>query len=245
MTETTEHPVYTQHESTVALLLKNTYWTEATHYSNAQSSPEMAVNHGRWDTEFGDIGPADDAELSAEADIPRKNKKNKIWLRVARLVIENKLDPEIFVRRQFGCFSGVGKPPRPEMMLGPAALKRYEDGREISARDIEVALGTQKQTMRTNIAVKLSVGYAKEQAWEDVLLDLDLGMSALFRYCMAVSMANELKSKRFMVMAGEFRTPAAIQYVRDAAAYDQFWKDLIPRYIRKNAEEIYRRFFER
>jgi hypothetical protein len=70
-----------------------------------------------------------------------------------------------------------------------------------------------------------------EQSVQFVLLDENLSLSALFRYCIA------RRAKCFDI-ARRYRTSAAVQYVRQRELYDTVWGALIPPKFKMKAQSI-------
>lgn len=185
----------------------------------------------------------------------KPDRSAQVWFDVADIVIKNKFDPERFIRRQF-----VVMPPKlptedsknrvhPERFKTPRAIKNYKAGHGISITEIAAAFRSQRDIFKREVVVAGQSRVDKldsEQAWHQVLVDDDMPLSALFRYCMARSILKQKGLQHrdlFKVVARTYRAAAAIQYIFEADEYDEVWKDYLPVGWTEKAQQIYRNYF--
>jgi hypothetical protein len=192
---------------------------------------------------FADSGEV--TEDNPRGDV-RRSKAAEMWLKIARIVIEQKLSPESFVNAQFVVLSPTSKPPFPTMLLGGQALSTYHEGRKLSQAAIVVSLECQIHHCQQQIAeLKYSsLKVSGEDAWARVINDLSIELTALFRLCMASYVAAQpgtINRQRFVQLINQFRDAAAVQYCLDSEAYDRVWQNKIPANFKAEAEQIYRR----
>ena len=138
------------------------------------------------------------------------------------------------------------KPPFPNQLNAPRAFANYAAGGEISFNEIFSAFNSQQQIAENHMVVAQQGGSSAEEAWEDVLDDDDMPLSALFRYCLALSVAKKSQDERFKDIARRFRTVAALQYLQDPESYNAIWgEEWIPQKFRDKVHGIYDRVYGR
>ncbi len=158
-----------------------------------------------------------------------------IWPKIALFVLKHKLDPERFVKAQF-LKLGMKRAPTPNFLVGQKALDKYyawPEFEEISEQEIKSALmsGTSIYNLQVE-EIRAITGWPADKVNLSVLMDTTLGMSAIFRYCMACKV-KQPKAARYYFRA------AAWQYCREDKLYDEFWGDFVPAKFKSQAKEIF------
>ena len=154
-----------------------------------------------------------------------------IWPKFAKFILDQKVNPAQFIKAQFeNCH---GKPPAsPAMLISSKALARYNEyrnNREVE-KDLTIAKDAQTRTATDAIRFyKLSFGPSVD-TYRSVIMDMNLALSALFRY----TLAKNCKQEDLMTVWFE---PALIQYLYEYDAYDIVWGSLIPPEIKSAAAE--------
>lgn len=164
-----------------------------------------------------------------------KRECKPIWPKIAIFVLNNRLDPDRFVRAQFFNL-GQRRVPAPNHLLGQGALAKYANWpnmQEISEKEVVNSLATASAIFRIQVGDYVSITKKPRPVIvKSVLLDENLSMSVLFRYCMA-------KREKIGSVAKRYFRAAAWQYTRDKALYDYHWKDFIPEGFSDRALAIY------
>ena len=76
----------------------------------------------------------------------------------------------------------------------------------------------------------------------EILFDVEVALSALFRYCMATSIVNQARTQNkeiFNEIALRYRQAAVMQYIPAADVYDTTWGKFIPPAFHIDAEQLY------
>ena len=160
-----------------------------------------------------------------------------VWPRIARFLLEHRFDPEVFVRRQFQLHSGEYV-IKPNQLYGEVALDRYYEMARVSRDEIVAALrGQQNALVRAvrqfqDMAMLEGEEFPPSTIRASVLLEESAPLSALYRYCMA-------RSEGLKEIARVYRAAAVMQYMRDAALYDEIWGAKIPEGFKTYAREKY------
>ena len=232
---------FTQAEVDTAELLRNVYNIERRRHLNNQNVQAKAYDPNSWEDNI-----ESDKDTGENAEDETASKKSNEWLELAKRVIIERLDPETFIRRQFQVTPSNGRPPWARELNSPQAFTNYEAGASSSYDEIRVAFSSQQQIATNNMVVAQADDDTAEEAWEEVLDDDDMPLSALFRYCLALSVAKKTKDERFKDIARRFRQVAALQYLQDPDSYDEIWgPEWIPAGFRARADKIYNSVYDR
>lgn len=161
-------------------------------------------------------------------------KFQSVWPDLAKFVKANNLNPETFIKAQFtNC---RGRPPlSPTMLKTSRAIKRsktYQDTKEFE-RTLQIAKDGQIRRAYDAVESNKSFYGPGANAYRAVIMDLNLPLSALFRYALAYSSQQ-------MDLVEIWYELALAQYLYDSGPYDQVWGDLIPPPLREAAEKINR-----
>lgn len=229
-----EHP-----EDAVARLMYATYQIECSRIAGTTRKPEKLNRLGRMDDER--------AEGEGEKYTSKQEKQLLFWRNMAVWVLEQHFDPEKFIRCQFVVLPVGANPPMPNQLKGSQALRNYYKAREVSRSLIESALASQLSEFQCEVATRtVPNGKSAEELWADILDDEVLRLSALFRYCVAVSVYCDPKTVNRSLVSPiivKYREAAALQYIFKAEAYDEMWQDYLPIKWKQKAEAIYRNYY--
>jgi hypothetical protein len=234
----------TEREHRVASVLQNTYNLERNRHLSNQHLLASAYEPGKWHEQLFTLD-----EANFEDSLGHQPEKH--WLELARRLLAEEIDPETFVRRQFHMLRPEVKPPFPNQLNTPLALKNFELGKEQSLREIRLAFKTQVQLARNNIQANKVVDGDNSQedtfaAWDAVLDDDDSPLSALFRYCLARNEYESTKDDRFKDIVEQYYQPAALQYLQDPEAYDEVWgSEWIPDWFLAAARKVFNSVYGR
>lgn len=160
-----------------------------------------------------------------------------VWPGIALFLIENDIgNYATFVHAQFAARNRKGHPPTPLQLKGNVAIqnwKKYAHGPEEHIKMIQRAFERQKQVARANIAreTQNTPNLSRVEIQEYVLLSETLELTALFRYCLAIS-------EKLVDVARRYHQAALVQYVLDRRSYDQIWQDWIPAGLAKAADNL-------
>jgi hypothetical protein len=228
---------FSPNEEQVAYLLKKTFLVEKRKFLDNQ----------RLDPTPGEV-PCDldlnrkiqeDAEEFPEETPSSLSAPDQMWLDIARRVIKSRFSPELFVRRYFATLRPEGRPPLPNAFKSDRAFAAYEEGREAFYQSVQVAFRMQAETAEVEMALAQQHEPKKLMAWEMVLMNDRLALSALFRYCLALRIRKDHGAKRFLQVANNFERMAALQYMEDPSIYDEIWGDWIPDKFKQEAAGVY------
>ncbi len=172
--------------------------------------------------------------------------KAKIWLKLAEQLIASRIDPRVFIEAQFNCLAAGDKTPFPEMLLTSQALENID--RANAAAMVQIAESLQWHTGRFRTCVHTAKHVTSHkrsdyEAWAYVIGDLDVELTALFRFCIAYDAATSPEVKiraEFVRLARIFKTAACIQFCTHAKAYSECWKHMLPKGFAKEADRVYR-----
>jgi hypothetical protein len=153
-----------------------------------------------------------------------------IWPGLAEFVKANNLSPDAFIKAQFA--NCRGKPPlSPAMIKNSKAIRRcktYQDTKEFE-QTLRIAKDGQIRQAYNAVEANKSFYGPGANAYRAVIMDLNLPLSALFRY--ALSYTSQQTD-----LAEIWYEPALAQYVFDSGPYDEVWGDLIPPPLREAAQ---------
>jgi hypothetical protein len=160
---------------------------------------------------------------SGEASDGKKYKIN-VWKAAAAICEEGNYDIKKFVRAQFFKAREV---PFPNSLLSNKAIKHYTDLVSSSFDEIANALTAQLNQF-SNCTFRLSGLMDENEAKAFALMDRTVGLSALFRYCVAYWLYKTTKEAQFDNILSYWREEAVNQYLDNAALYIEIWDDLLP-----------------
>jgi hypothetical protein len=231
---------FTVSEHDVALTLKQSYEVERKNHSVNQR--------------IGDHRPFSFKVSSVEETWAKANNDNveafksdsdkEFWLGLARKVLAKRLDPRMFIRRQFMLLERSSPPPPRKMLGSDRAFANYDACRTLSRENIAVAFQSQKDTARNEIILAQDEDCDVIEASVETIWDFELSLSALFRYCLALQLFEQYKDQQFKDAADELHVVAALQYIEDPNAYDTVWgSKWLPVGFRSDAALVYKRVY--
>jgi hypothetical protein len=211
---------FTMSEHDVARTLKETYEIERkNHVANQRTGSDQAHRMQIVSVDRAWTEEAKDENVEAfEGETDKE-----FWLGLARKVLARRFDPSMFIRRQFMVLNRALRPPPKKKLTGAKAFSNYEAGKEASRGQISTALTIQRDTARTEIILGQDADCDVVEAAVEVLWDMELSLSPLFRYCLALQLLKEHRDNQFQEVADAFHTVAALQYMEDPEAYDTVW----------------------
>ena len=220
--------------------LKETYIIERRIYeTNRDGKASKYLPSSKYD---GSTDSPFDRDISRREESVEIAKVESTWLKQARILRVAQIDPVDYVRRIFFMIDGVSTtPPTPHDLTSARAMDLYRQGCEGKLEDIERAWRIQCEAAEIRILVQQAVGstakrkVSMRKATLDVLYDRSVGLSALFRYCLAKSM----KHPKFEQLAAIYEGDAATQYIRSSREYDQVWGDWITDEFRRATPKLY------
>lgn len=154
-----------------------------------------------------------------------------VWPKLAEFIIKHGVDPVGFVKAQFK----ADRPPlNPSMLLNTAAIERYRKFSDNKEFEREVMLSKEVQTRAAAASLEYYrklYKYDTELSYKAMLLDDSLGLSSLYRYCVAKLIGEE-------DVAALFLNFAAMQYSEGPAVFDTVYKDWITDELRIAANDV-------
>lgn len=151
------------------------------------------------------------------------------WQRIADLCIAEKINPRSYISTIFASLDPAKKTvPNPNYFCGEKALDTWRQSRRGQERAIELSLRSETEAAANKMGFYLSMGFTKRRAYRTTLLDDSLGLSPLFRYCVAVSL-------KYDDIADHFYTAAMTQFAEFDKYYRKFWAEMLPAGFAKRA----------
>lgn len=154
-----------------------------------------------------------------------KDRQNKtIWDRLAVQLRALRMFPEILVSVAFRQFAlAGGKTPLPNQLLVRPVVTAYRNQfAPVTAEEAADKLRTEIEVFQRFVACLLSRGNRSlEEVRRFSLLDRQVGISPLFRYCAAIS-------EGLTDIADIFEPMASVQFSPSWRAYRDAWGDFLP-----------------
>lgn len=148
-----------------------------------------------------------------------------VWLRLAKFFLEHRIDPPAYIRIQFEEADNREYAPNPDQLVSPKSLYRWKKAVSNKEREIKLALESQIELASGNIIMlQAYADKTVEDASALTLLNIGLELSALFRYCLALSIGG----KRFRQIARRFEVGACLQFERFREFYLRHWAKVLP-----------------
>jgi len=153
-----------------------------------------------------------------------------VWVAVAdKLIAMHCLAPERFVQAQFL----YKQPIKPNMLKSEAAWDRFTafNGDATARLKSEFKAECIAFEMAQQEAVTWFPDADKKDIWRFVLRDTQSQLSALFRFCIALS-------EQLGDIAAQFQALALQDYLQNPQGYDHAWGTKLPDSLKKEAENI-------
>jgi hypothetical protein len=172
------------------------------------------------------------------AECLEDKEKPNIWLQVWKGLKAKHVDPLDFVRIVFGALTDTpSAPPHPPQLLSDSTWATYSEAMRHIREDVTQNFHINRNLVASEINLRK---YLYEETTREATLaiieSVDLGLSYLFRYCLARSM----KKRAFRLAAERLERSAAIEYVRCRLAFDStVWKEWLPQDFIGRAYSLY------
>lgn len=145
-------------------------------------------------------------------------------------------EPEAFVRTAFDHTPIDRKiAPLPHELRSDKYLAIWEKYYPKIAQNLATALEIEKRAGSAAIASYQIVGTPRDDSYAIVLMNRNVAMSPLMRYCLARSIGGV----RFRRIATRFEPDAILQFMRYRRQYKRVWKDVLPKGFSARARRIY------
>lgn len=155
-----------------------------------------------------------------------------VWPKIADFILAHDLDPAILVKSVFARRSSL-TPPTPNLLTTKEALKNYRSYCENAVAEAKRRFDTQLGIFQSELFIRQNYKrQSVENAVFEILRDGILGLSPLFRYCMACK-CDDLE------LANKLRELASAEYLLSRKVYDEAWgDDFIPADLKIKAEQF-------
>lgn len=160
-------------------------------------------------------------------EVVMKPGRKSEWLKLADWCERHKIDPETYVTVVFTNLRITRKrAPEPNQITKGFYLDLWDDNIPKLSERIRVELVTQTSIAEGRWArIRLSYeDVTSLEAWAEVLCDVNLSLSPLFRYCIA----KRIGGKRFNKIARRFEVQAMLGFMRFRAWYEKHWAAILP-----------------
>ncbi len=154
-----------------------------------------------------------------------------VWPKIARLVMQQQLNPVVFVYVQFSETRGH-KIPKPNMLLADDALERYRRYTSNIVQQLKDDFARQSSALQLRLSELKGHGGTELQQMITALHDhhtIDAG--PLFRYCAACMAGLEHVAERY-------RVAALSEYAFQQEHFDAAWGAHIPEALRQEAAAL-------
>lgn len=159
-----------------------------------------------------------------------------IWVKLAQFFIENKIEPRAYIHAQFEEAGKRERPPNPDQLTSANSLFRWKRAKKRKEAEIKLALQIQATIATKKITILQAYGgKTPEDTSAITLLNIGLELSALFRYCLALSIGG----KRFRRIARQFELEACLQFERFRKFYLRHWSKVLPEGFSERSRLIY------
>ena len=154
------------------------------------------------------------------------------WPRIVQFLLKHSItDFQAYIAVQFSARRLMGPAPTPKHMVGEKALQVWKNYRKSFAKtagDLRHSLNCQKGVFSHAILRlhKELPRLSPNQVRDGVLLDTDLALTALFRYCLAMS-------KGLAKIARVYELAAKAEFLANRAAYCSAWRAWIPESLKE------------
>lgn len=161
---------------------------------------------------------------------PHGNRKN-IWVKIAKFCLRNGLEPEDYIYYVFSTLKPE-QVPQPNHLLSERLRQQYIDNHcreEERLEHIRLAFTEQKLNLMSRLDEWTQVALeektiSKRDIQLAILGDDGLGLTALFRFCLAIQ-------EKLDDVAQYYFEPAVLQYLRFRKEYQEVWGDFLPTWL--------------
>jgi hypothetical protein len=168
-----------------------------------------------------------------DGGVVKGKKRQPIWPKIARFMLENGLDPLQSMYRYFEYASKTGRVPWPNQMMTDECLQVCQAPREETVQDFDNLWESERERAVVRIrTLQQDFNLSARDATRRLLLDKYCDLSPLFCYSLAHAIGDEAIKQRYYVAA-------RCQFV---AYHDKFLESVWRRYI---PEELMRGYLHR
>jgi hypothetical protein len=162
----------------------------------------------------------------------------KSWHRMADFMLKHRIDNYYrFMHVQFMSHGNLGKAPTPRECYGKKALERWKAAINpaLVKREIRLAFEHQIDVMKHAVIDQRMSIHKREnrEISKLVLLDVENGLTALFRYCAAMK-----TQPQHTEIAELYYDSALFQYLLSPDEYEELWKDFLPEHFKREAATL-------
>lgn len=144
-----------------------------------------------------------------------------VWLRIAKFMLRNGLNPVACIEARFREIAKTANRIRPDQIALPSKLELYHKVCQVDEKHLAQQLRTEQQLCCAEIEMSWLFDMHGREAWEYVLLNDNLELSPLFRYCLA-------SSEKLQSVMDRYCQEAVAQYLMSPAGYDSTWTRWLP-----------------
>jgi len=186
-----------------------------------------------------------DGKLAVETDdgVCLEQETPAVWPKLAKKFVALSIDPEAYISIQFDARDIAHRPPEPNHLFSEQCLKHWDKFKHVKAEEIKTLLSVNKNVFEQNVSYLEQQGVKKLEAVIQTLLDFNLSISMLFRYCYAYKAYMATRMSQFKEIAKAFKYKAAVQFNFFKDTYVIHWADLLPETFVKSAPELYKQFY--
>lgn len=166
-----------------------------------------------------------------------------IWPKLANKFVELQIDPEAYISIQFDGRDIAHRPPEPNHLFSAQCLRHWDKSKHVKAAEIKTLLDVNRGIFEQNVGYLEQRGVRKLDAVVQTLLDFNLSLSYLFRYCYAYKAYRATLMPQFKEIAKAFKHRAAVQFHFFKDEYLKQWADLLPDAFVESAPELYKQFY--
>ena len=220
-------------------VFKNTYVQERRVLERFRGGPETAVYRPSPSLDGGTV-------TESPEDKPRKNAWEQAYNKIR--ASQNFTDPIQYVRILFRVLRGSALSiPFVNQLATPTMLEMVNNQFINRNRELRVEFLSESQRAKTAILIaQKGSGQSLARAVYSAIVDSRLELSALFKYCLAVSTSEHCKKRkidnssciRLDQLAKQHEFLAALDYVTFSDLYDQVWGNTIPENFRVVAKKL-------
>lgn len=161
-----------------------------------------------------------------------------IWDKLVAWCEKRDIPPEEYVRQCFKLLKmSRHNAPEPKQLMGDVYLDKWNETKDKREEEVKLELRIQREIALRHLTVHMKVyERSSEVAQITVIAEGEsLGLSPLFRYCLAV--AGDTKDIRRM--ARRLLAEAVLQFESSRKLYKRHWKDVLPEGFSKQSKELY------
>lgn len=178
--------------------------------------------------------------ITVDGELVLDKAKPSIWRKLADWFAERQINPDVYMRVQFASLpQDARRVPEPAQIISDRYLQVWSVGKDDIANRVRLALRNEKGIADDKItSFQSKYGFKAEDAYAGTLTLATLGLSPLFRYCLARSIRGE----RFKKIARRWRRMAVLQYMAERHFYLELWASILPKGFDELAVKRHRKY---